>query len=170
MGGFLSVKELDQKDRERAMVNHQTYKHIYDLCTNQIRRQHSTGNTCTVFTVPTFVIGRTPFTHDHAIRYILAKLERGGFRVTENRESYPGVLFIDWSRHLPEKDAKKDSKSHAPRDAPRDTPRDARRVTPRGKHRTKKEKHTRFPPPREKIEEPLKVRLARLQSRAIMNA
>lgn len=152
MGRFLSVKELDRKDRERAEINHQTYKHIYELCTNQVRRQHSTGNTCTIFTVPTFVVGRTPFTHAHAIGYIVTKLERGGFRVTEDRDSFPGVLLIDWGRHPSEKE---DPKPKTRETKPPST--------------TKKTREKKVPP-RTKIKEPLKVRLARLQSRAIMNA
>jgi len=158
MGGFLSVKELDQKDRERAMVNHQTYKHIYDLCTNQIRRQHSTGNTCTVFTVPSFIIGRTPFTHDHAIRYTVGKLRRGGFRVTEDRDSFPGVLFIEWARRK------------EPTRVPVEETTDEDPHPKEKKKRKKTTKKIKFPPPGKKIEEPLKVRLARLQSRAIMKA
>lgn len=138
---FLSVKELEAKSLEKAKVNHATYKHIYEMCANQIRRQHGTGNECTVYTVPSFIIGRTPYTHAHAIRYTVEKLERGGFRVTQ-ADDLPGVLAIEWSK-------KKKKKPEKPRTV-------------------SKKKST--PKPQKKIEEPLSVRLARLKSTSIMNA
>lgn len=139
---ILSVKELDKKSLEKAKVNHETYRYIYDLCASQIRRQNDAGNTQTVYTIPAFVIGRTPYTHSHAIRYTVEKLQRGGFRVTPDPEC-PALILIDWDRQTREK--KKESS-------------------------TKKKKPKPKKPDRTKIEEPLSVRIARLQSKSIMNA
>jgi hypothetical protein len=142
---ILSVKELDKKSLEKAKVNHETYRYIYDLCASQIRRQNDAGNTQTIYTIPAFVIGRTPYTHSHAIRYTVEKLERGGFHVTPDPEC-PAVILIDWGRQTREQ-SKKQKKPN----------------TEKKKTTTKKTK-------KKKIEEPLSVRIARLQSKSIMNA
>jgi hypothetical protein len=139
---ILSVKELDKKSLEKAKVNHETYRYIYDLCASQIRRQNDAGNTQTMYTIPAFVIGRTPYTHSHAIRYTVEKLERGGFRVTPDPEC-PAQIVIDWGRQSRETTKKKESSKSKKKPTPK----------------TKK-----------KIEEPLSVRIARLQSKSIMNA
>lgn len=152
--GFLSVKELEKKSAEKAKVNHETYKHIYDMCTNEIKRQHGTGNTCTLYTVPSFIIGRTPYTHSHAVRYTVEKLQRGGFRVTQD-DDYPGVLLVDWSRRKEKESKKQESKQCKDGEQLQKEP---------------KKKKKRTPSNKTKIQEPLSVRIARLQSRSIMNA
>jgi hypothetical protein len=145
---ILSVKELDKKSLERAKVNHDTYRYIYDLCASQIRRQNDAGNTQTIYTIPAFVIGRTPYTHSHAIRYTVEKLERGGFHVTPDPEC-PAMILIDWDRQTREQETKKKT----------------------SKTRKKKSnKKNRKVSGQKKIEEPLSVRIARLQSTSIMNA
>jgi len=144
----LSIRELEQKDAQRAKTNHETYKMIYNLCANHIRRQHGTGNTFTLYAVPTFVIGRTPYVHSHAVRYTVEKLERGGFTVHTDEKS-PGVLLVDWTKTpQPQRQEQASQKS-----------------SPKKKKKTRKEKSK----PR-KIQEPLNVRIARLQSKSIMNA
>lgn len=143
---MLSVRELENQRLLRAQKNHDTYKHIYNMCTNQIRRQNSTGNTCLLYAIPSFIVGRTPFTHSHAIRYTVEKLQRGGFRVTTDPES-PGIIFVEWGRE-----------ATRPKEKP----------TTKQTQKTKEKK--KKVPKRKKIEEPLSVRIARLQSKSIMNA
>ena len=148
---MLSVKELEKKSLEKAKVNHDTYKHIYTMVSNQIRRQHDTGNTRLLYTVPSFIVGRTPFRHHHAIRYTVEKLQKGGFDVTTDSGA-PGILLIDWT----------------PKPKPKPKPKRASKPKPKPKPKPiSKAKDTVA---RKKIEEPLHVRIARLQSKSIMNA
>jgi len=142
---ILSVKELDKKSLEKAKVNHETYRYIYDLCASQIRRQNDAGNTQTIYSIPAFVFGRTPYTHSHAIRYTLEKLERGGFRVTQDPEC-PAMILIDWGRHTREPKKTETEQKKKPKKKP-------------------KREHGQ-----KQIKEPLSVRIARLQSKSIMNA
>jgi len=141
---MLSVTDLRKKDLERSRINHETYKHIYQGCVNHIQRQHAAGNSFTVCTIPSFVVGRTPYTHSHAIRYCVEKLERGGFLVTTD-DATPGVLVVDWR---PKKDPPPSPKKPT-------------------KHATSSKKK-KEKPRRDTIKEPLNVRVARLQASSIM--
>lgn len=145
---FLSIRELEEKDKERARVNHQTYKQIYEACASQIRRQHGTGNTSLLYTIPAFIVGRTPYTHSHAIRYTIEKLERGGFHVLHSDET-PGIIYVDWSKRPAP--AKKTS-------------------TSKSKLKSKSKSKSKSKPTPKKIDEPLSVRIARLQAKSIMDA
>lgn len=141
---MLSVGDLRKKDLERSRINHETYKSIYQTCVNHIKRQHDAGNSFTVCTVPSFLVGRTPYEHSHAIRYCVEKLQRGGFVVNTDAMT-PGLLVVDWR---PQK--KKDA----------DTNKTTNKTTSKTKASTKKAKNK----PKVEIKEPLHVRVARLQA------
>ena len=142
---MLRVSDLTGKELDRARQNHQTYKELYEKCAEHIRRRNEMGHTTTRYHVPGFVVGRPIFNHAHAVRYITEKLERGQFNVSLRGTA---ELDIDWTR------AKRDViRKKAPKEAkkppPQEQPQSLR--SSRGP-----------PPPRKKIEEPLHVRLARL--------
>jgi len=132
---MLRVDELCKPIIERAAVNHETYKLLYTQCVEHIKRKHACGCTITLYQVPDFVLGRPPFTHAHAIRYVSEKLRRGKFDVKVDGP----VLHIDWEARI------------------REACRKARR-TKRTSGPARLEKHVKT----KTKEEPLSVRLARL--------
>jgi hypothetical protein len=92
----LTVGELTTKDRERAKQNHETYKMLYKQCTDHIKRQNDMGSTSTTYYVSEYVLGRPIFKRSHAMRYIAGKLEHGKFHVATDPGT--GYLWIDWGK------------------------------------------------------------------------
>jgi hypothetical protein len=183
----LTVGELTTKDRERAKQNHETYKMLYKQCTDHIKRQNDMGSTSTTYYVSEYVLGRPIFKRSHAMRYIASKLEHGKFHVVTDPGS--GYLWIDWG-----KEKQKQIRTTVPKDLGIDERKLRKRVkekkrdtikvqtwldnTPmtRGSLETpmrikKRKKHTkdqksdkRSPKPRQKIEEPISMRISRLNA------
>lgn len=91
----MRIEDVHAIQLQRARVNHETYKGLFEACCSRIRRrallpkapQH------VHYAVPPFVWGRPPFKHSHALRYVSEKLRRNGFDVAE---SSPGVLLVQW--------------------------------------------------------------------------
>jgi hypothetical protein len=77
----------------KGVVNHQTYKMIYERIQHRIQYAARKGYTQTDYTIPPIVPGRPMFDVSHAVRYTRDKLRYNGFRVTEIEED---VLRIDW--------------------------------------------------------------------------
>lgn len=103
----LSVADLHERRKKLAAINHETYKKLYAICTNQILRLQDVRppvDTCS-YTVPEHILTRPPYKRHHAMRYIKDKLERYGFTVTARDQS---TLDISWAR--PKKKKKKSTK------------------------------------------------------------
>jgi len=105
---MLRIAELTQKDRARADENHKTYKMLYEKCANHVRRRHALGHRNTIWTVDSIVIGRPVFRYEHALRYIVEKLRKGGFDAYIDRDTY--AIAISWEPKKT-KHTKKSSKS-----------------------------------------------------------
>lgn len=115
---MLSVDDLCQPLIERANINHETYKMLYTQCIEHIKRKHESGCTITLYCVPDFVLGRPPFTHSHAVRYVADKLRLGKFDVKVDGP----VLHIDWEariRELKRKTTRKPRKTIADKEESR---------------------------------------------------
>lgn len=91
---MLRINELNAKDKARAQENHMTYKMLYEKCANHIRRRHALGHRTTTWMVDGIVIGRPVYTYEHALRYIVEKLRKGGFSAYIDRETYE--IVISW--------------------------------------------------------------------------
>lgn len=77
----------------KGIVNHQTYKLIYERIQHRIQYAAKKGYTQTEYTIPPIVPGRPMYDVSHAVRYTRDKLRYNGFKVTE---VHPDVLLIDW--------------------------------------------------------------------------
>jgi hypothetical protein len=136
----LRVKDLTSKEIQRAKLNHETYKELYLKTTDHVRRRNELGFTTTRYHVPSFIVGRPIFNHDHAVRYVTEKLQKGGFKVIKDDNE----IIIDWTKQKKDVIRKK-----APKEACKST------STSGGK--------------KPKIDEPLHVKLARLNHKLTMN-
>lgn len=99
---MLTVSTLTKPLLDRAIVNHTTYKLIYNQCAEHIKRKNTADCTTTLFNVPEFMIGRPTFTHAHAVRYVSEKLRKGGFNV----QVEGALLIISWKNSVKEESAK----------------------------------------------------------------
>ena len=94
---LLTVHDVMQERVRRARTNHDTYRLVYARAVERIgRAAEMQGITSVTVEVPAFLIGRPPYDHDHAVRYTVDKLRRGGFSV-ENIGG--GKVLVSWSMH-----------------------------------------------------------------------
>jgi hypothetical protein len=98
----MHINDVHALRLERAKVNHQTYKDLFRLCCERIRRRAGVRNSPAAmhYQVPPFVWGRPPFQHTHAVRYVSEKLSRNGFRVTPS-PAQAGMLLVEWGHAAP---------------------------------------------------------------------
>lgn len=134
---MFTVSSLVQPDLARASVNHETYKQLWQNCVNHIRRRHGARCGDALWQVPEHVLGRPPYTHAHAVRYVSEKLRAGGFDV---KVMEAGIIHVNWARQVTKHVAKKVQES-----ARSDMPPRKKRVPPK--------------------DEPLSVRLERLAAK-----
>ena len=112
---MLNIKELNEKDRARARQNHETYKILYEKCANHIRRRHALGHKYTTWKVDGIVLGRPVYTYEHALRYIVEKLRKGGFEAYIDQETLD--LVISWGEKKKSSKKKSSSSKSKERDA-----------------------------------------------------
>lgn len=93
--GLLTVSDVQQVRVERARVNHETYKKLYGVVHDRIKRRAEVNATHLTYAVPPFVPGRPVYNVTHAARYITDKLRRGGFSVWASDDG--ATLFVDWA-------------------------------------------------------------------------
>jgi hypothetical protein len=106
----LSVADLHERRKKLAVINHETYKKLYAICTNQILRLQDVRPPvdCCSYTVPEHILTRPPYKRHHAVRYVKDKLERYGFAVTV-RDHW--TLDICWARPKKKKKKKQQPKT-----------------------------------------------------------
>jgi hypothetical protein len=92
---LLTVTDVQKIRVDRARVNHDTYKQLYAIVHDRIKRRASVNATHLTYVVPPFVPGRPVYVPGHAARYITDKLRRGGFAVLASEDG--GTLLIDWT-------------------------------------------------------------------------
>jgi hypothetical protein len=115
---LFTVDQLAEARVQRSRTNHETYKNIYQTCIEHVRGRHAAGCTMAVFAVPQHVVGRPPFEHEHAIRYVSEKLRKGRFHVGV----HDSFLVIDWGKaaaKATELKARQPSSSGHPKNAPK---------------------------------------------------
>lgn len=94
---MILADEVRQIRVDRARVNHETYKSIYDTVATRIRNRALRGDSSAVIQVPGMVPGRPVYDIMHASRYVRDKLRAGGFGVSG--DIHAGVLTVDWQSH-----------------------------------------------------------------------
>lgn len=97
---MLSAADLARPRLDQARDNHETYRHILDLCLDAIRACNRVRIFQTSFAVPSQVAGRPPFKHEHAVEYVKAKLQRGQF-VVRMLPPTRFVLLVCWQHTRP---------------------------------------------------------------------
>lgn len=161
--GLLKIADLTHDDIERHRINHETYRIIYDKCVDSIKARNATGSSWLKFTVVSYIPDRPLYKLEHAKRYVAEKLKRGGFLV----EEFEGELVICWDAQKKKAVGKRtrrqirDSGGTPTKQPASSTPSTSRRSASSSTTRSNKSSRTQQPKP-VKIEEPLNVRLARL--------
>lgn len=94
---MLRVEDLHHSRRQRASVNHESYKILLHKVYDRIRHRASLNMSDIAYTVPPIIPGRPIYDQAHAARYITEKLQRGGFSVTHsNDQNNSIVLAVSW--------------------------------------------------------------------------
>jgi hypothetical protein len=148
---MLRVSDLTKREIERAKQNHETYKMLYEKCAEHIKIRNEMGNTSTRYLVPGYLVGRPVYSHGHALRYIRDKLHRGSFTT----EVIDGELLIDWGREKRRAIRKQTSRDIG-------DPSGGKKKSKRRRSSGGSERHRSRERGRKPIEEPLSLRLARL--------
>ena len=89
-----TIAQLERKwDEAKAKANHETYKEILQMCYKQIQTKSTLCKNSVFFIMPPIVVGKPTYNMEHAGNYIMAKLEKGGFKVSRQSNV---CLFIQW--------------------------------------------------------------------------
>lgn len=106
LNSILTVQELHKRREQRAIINHETYKKLYRICTTVIEGlQHIRPPvTSCSWVVPEHIMWRPPYKQDHAVRYIRDKLQHYGFSVGVRNQF---TLDIDWEKTKKKRNKKK---------------------------------------------------------------
>lgn len=91
--GTLTVKDLQQKEKDRHKMNKETYREILKDCENRIRYHSSLGNKRLLLKIPYVKFDRPLYDITHAIMYVIQKLKKNGFTIVNVHEN--GV-YISW--------------------------------------------------------------------------
>ena len=93
-----TVDEVQKIISEKSKTNRETYKEILGLCERKIRHTIEFDKRAkdVTFVLPPFIIGKPVYNKDHAVRYIVDKLVRGGFKATPKDENHS--IFIEWKK------------------------------------------------------------------------
>lgn len=92
----LTAAEVRASNRERSNVNHATYKLIYGrmcIAVREFTRLHPRETTY-FYAIPPIVLGRPLYDVTHAVRYVVEKSARHGFRTQVFGDA--GIM-LDWT-------------------------------------------------------------------------
>lgn len=102
---MLRVEDLHHSRRQRASVNHESYKQLLHKLYARIRHRASMDFTEVSYTVPPLIPGRPIYSQAHAARYMTEKLQKGGFSVKVAAD----VMHVSWPPAKAKKPKKKSS-------------------------------------------------------------
>jgi len=91
---MLNVNDLQNVAKSRKEREKKTYKIILQDCYKKIKLRNEHGQTKVVFSVPVFMYDSPLYNINDAIKYIVKKLRKGGFRVYVS----DNTLSIDWTK------------------------------------------------------------------------
>jgi hypothetical protein len=114
---MLRVEDLHHSRRQRASVNHESYKQLLHKLYARIRHRASLDFTEVAYTIPPLIPGRPIYSQAHAARYMTEKLEKGGFTVKLAAAADDGmasnVLHVSWPAAKAAKKRKSAAKAKA---------------------------------------------------------
>ena len=113
---MLTVDELSQQEKERALKRRAIYRSLYEGAVGIIKRRHDVGETTAMYTVPGCVVGEMPYKLESAVKYITQKLKKGKFQVVVQDTT----IYISWKRPMqdvlyPKKKKTKKTKKKKPK-------------------------------------------------------
>jgi hypothetical protein len=91
---MLSIKDLEDKRLERASRNHELYRSFFIDIITKIKYRDILGHRNIVHRIPGIVVGFPLYDVNHAIQYVIHKLNQGGFFVFPWKDNY---IYVDWS-------------------------------------------------------------------------
>jgi len=91
---MLKVADLNKKRKEKAQRNHEIYKGFFYEIAEKIKNRDKLGFRNLIHRVPSIVFGFPLYDVNHAIIYLIDKLQKGGFFVYPWKDNY---IYIDWS-------------------------------------------------------------------------
>jgi hypothetical protein len=109
---MFTVGDIMKQRLKRASVNHETYKMLYTMCKkrikhiSKIRYDVPTGShyiTSCTWHMPNFIPGRPVYKPARAARYVLDKLQRGGFDASFDESN--DTISIDWTHVTDQREA-----------------------------------------------------------------
>ena len=114
---MLRVEDLHHSRRQRASVNHESYKQLLHKLYARIRHRASLDFTEVAYTIPPLIPGRPIYSQAHAARYMTEKLEKGGFAVrlaaADDDGMASNVLHVSWPAAKAAKKRKSAAKAKA---------------------------------------------------------
>ena len=94
---MLRVSDLNKTSLKKANSNKQIYISLLEKCYSQIKQKNDNMCTNLIFTLPPFGLGLPLYNMDHAMLYIMRKLEKGGFYI---RLLEQNKIYIDWNKNI----------------------------------------------------------------------
>lgn len=91
---MVNVKELEKKRKEKAERNHELYRGFFSEISVKIKNRDSLGHRNLIHRIPTVIIGFPLYDVNHAMLYVITKLNQNGFFVYPWNDNY---LYVDWS-------------------------------------------------------------------------
>ena len=90
---MLKASELRESSKGRTSKNRELYKQLLKQCNDKIMRHNQRGFKSMIFKLNPISVGMPVYNSQHALLYILRKLQQGGFKVSVVDNA---SLFIDW--------------------------------------------------------------------------
>jgi len=94
---MLHVSDLNKTSLKKENSNKQIYIHILQKCYSQIKQKNDNVCTNLIFILPPFGLGLPLYNMEHAMLYIMRKLEKGGFYI---RLLETNKLYVDWNKNV----------------------------------------------------------------------
>lgn len=91
---YMMLNVSDLKDQTKVKRNHDYYKSILDNVYKRIKIRNSKKYTYLIYSINPIQFGMPLLNVDHAIKYILKKLCKGGFQVV--RMNY-NTIYCNWN-------------------------------------------------------------------------
>lgn len=93
---MVSFKEVSDIRIQKARMNHEIYKEMWQKCSDKILADAKRNKSDTRYVVSPFIPGKPLVNVERAARYICDKLKYRGFEVVQVPQAPFIILFINW--------------------------------------------------------------------------
>tara|TARA_B100001094_G_scaffold280655_1_gene291610 strand:+ start:8991 stop:9320 length:330 start_codon:yes stop_codon:yes gene_type:complete len=94
---MLHVSDLNKTSLKKVNSNKKIYNTLLEKCYSQIKQKNENMITNMIYILPPFGLGLPLYNMDHAMLYIMRKLDKGGFYI---RLCSQNKLYIDWNKNV----------------------------------------------------------------------